>query len=224
MYHVIVFSSRRQKMNPLDRQLFYIKFRGKLRAEYGRAGAEEIWRAAGEEYSRLLARRPDLKAHRGRMVLPAAALYLVMDRGDAERLLGEYGDETGKFFAGIVHALTSLPGVSSLIWRNMEGIMDRMSSEDLGYKRRIVSRPPDMYGVDILSCPYHELAKELGAEKAVLCICRMDKAYIKGFCHIRYERSTAVSEGAKACDYRLRRGESGKRPGKGKAHDGSEQT
>ena len=49
-----------------------------------------------------------------------------------------------------------------------------------------------------------ELAKALGSESAVLCICHMDKAYMKGFHHIRYERTTAVWEGAERCDYRLR--------------------
>ena len=82
--------------------------------------------------------------------------------------------------------------------------MHVMSGPSLGYQRRIVSEPPDMYGVDILSCPYHEMAKKLGAEKAVLCICHIDKKYMKGFRHIRYERNTAVSEGAECCDYRLR--------------------
>ena len=81
--------------------------------------------------------------------------------------------------------------------------MDKMSGEALGYKRRIVSRPPEMFGVDILSCPYHEIARALGCEEAVLCICHMDKAYMKGFHHIRYERSASVSEGAECCDYRL---------------------
>ncbi len=103
-----------------------------------------------------------------------------------------------------MHALTSLPGVSRLLWKRVDRIMDSMSGEARGYRRRIVSEPPDMYGVDILACPYHELAKQLGAEKAVLCICHMDKAYMKGFCHIRYEHTTAVSEGAECCDYRLR--------------------
>ena len=37
----------------------------------------------------------------------------------------------------------------------------------------------EMYGVDILSCPYHELARDLGCEKAVLCICHMDKSIIQ---------------------------------------------
>ena len=35
-------------------------------------------------------------------------------------------------------------------------------------------------------------------------ICHMDKAYMQGFRHIRYERASAVSESAACCDYRLR--------------------
>ena len=115
------------------------------------------------------------------------------------------GTEYDKFVKEAAPAVSgTVPGVSGLIWRHVDSIMDRMSGENLGYQRRIVSEPPEMFGVDILSCPYHELARELGNEKAVLCICHMDKAYMQGFHRIRYERTTAVSEGAECCDYRLR--------------------
>ena len=147
-----------------------------------------------------------LKKHKGAMVLPAVALYRALTAfgADAEDLLNAYGDAMGIRFARIAHCITSVPGVPGLIWRHVDSIMDRMSGENLGYQRRIVSKPPEMFGVDILSCPYHELARELGNEKAVLYICHMDKAYMQGFHHIRYERTTAVSEGAECCDYRLR--------------------
>ena len=193
-------------MNPLDRQWFYRGFHKQLRAELGSQKAEAVWREAGQEYARILATDPALKRHNGAMALPGVALYRVLEAqgADAEKLLNSYGDCMGRRFAGIVQGITSIPGVSWLIWRHVAGIMDSMSGENLGYRRRIVSEPPDLYGVDILSCPYHELAKALGNEKAVLCICHMDKAYMKGFRHIRYERTTAVSEGAECCDYRLR--------------------
>ena len=193
-------------MNPLNTQWFYWAFHKQLRAELGRQKADVVWREAGQEYTRILTTAPAMKRHNGAMALPAVALYRTLtSRGEnAEALLNAYGDRMGRRFAGIVHGITSIPGVSRLIWRHVAGIMDRMSGENLGYRRRIVSEPPDLYGVDILSCPYHELAKALGNEKAVLCICHMDRAYMKGFRHIRYERTTAVSEGAECCDYRLR--------------------
>ena len=193
-------------MNPLDRQQFYKGFKKRLQGCVGKTETDRIWREAGEEYTRILFQHPDFNAHKGVMVLPAVALFraLSVNGLDAEGLLNQYGDEMGERFAHIVHGITSIPGVDRLLWKRIDSIMDKMSGEALGYKRRIVSEPPEMFGVDILSCPYHELARDLGTEKAVLCICHMDKAYMKGFRHIRYERTTAVSEGAECCDYRLR--------------------
>ena len=193
-------------MNPLNRQWFYRGFRKRLVASLGRDAAGRLWENAGKEYSRILVSQPELKRHKGAMTLPAVALYRALAAGgeDAEGLLNSYGENMGKHFARIIHALTSLPGADRLVWRHVSGVMERASSEKLGYKRELVSEPPGMYGVDILSCPYHELAKQLGDEKAVLCICHMDKEYSQGFRHIRYDRHSAVSEGARACAYRLR--------------------
>ena len=197
-------------MNPMNRQWFYRGMRKKLRSAFGRETADALWREAGQAYTDILKENPLLRRHKGAMVLPAVALYRTLDQHglEAEKPLNAYGDDMGRRFAGLVHGVTALPGVPQLIWRHVAGVMDRMSSERLGYKRRIVSKPPEMFGVDILSCPYHELAKEMDAEKAVLCICHMDKAYMQGFRHIRYERTAAVSEGAACCDYRLRFDES----------------
>lgn len=193
-------------MNPLNREWFYRGFRKKLRIVLPMEKAEEIWESAGKEYASILQERPGLKQHKGAMVIPAVSLYRVLkDQGeDAETLLNSYGETMGIRFAKIIHVLTSIPGADRLVWRNVETVMEKMSSEKLGYQRRIASDPPDMYGVDILSCPYHELARELGDEKAVLCICHMDKEYSQGFRHIRYDRNCAVSEGAECCEYRLR--------------------
>ena len=185
-------------MNPLNRQWFYRGFRKRLAASLGKAAADKLWKEAGKEYSRILAFQPELKRHKGAMTLPAVALYRVLTaRGDdAEGLLNSYGEVMGRRLAQIIHALTSLPGVDRLVWRHVGGVMEKASSEKLGYRRALVSEPPDMYGVDILSCPYHELAKELGNEKAVLCICHMDKEYTKGFRKIHLIRNSALPEGA----------------------------
>jgi len=193
-------------MNPLNRQWFYRGFRKRLAALLGRDAAGRLWENAGKEYSRILVSQPELKRHKGAMTLPAVALYRALTAGgiDAEGLLNSYGEDMGKRFARIIHVLTSLPGADRLVWRHVSGVMEKASSEKHGYKRELVSEPPDMYGVDILSCPYHELAKQLGEEKAVLCICHMDKEYSQGFRHLRYDRNSAVSEGARACAYRLR--------------------
>ena len=172
---------------------------------FGKEEADRIWEEAGREYSRILTFQPELKKHKGAMVLPAVALYRMLEKygKDAKGLLNGYGDMMGRRLAKVIHALTSLPKADRLVWRNVGSIMEKASSEKLGYRRQIVSALPEMYGVDILSCPFHELARELGSEEAVLCICHMDKEYAKGYRHIRYERNSAVSEGDRACEYRL---------------------
>lgn len=192
--------------NPLDKHTFFKPFRKYLLRECGILEGCAIWEEAGQELGHMVAARPKLKEENGAMVAPIVALYKTIDAHgkDAEGLLNSFGDQMGERFAKIVHGITSVPGVDKLLWKNVDKIMHVMSGPELGYVRSIVSEPPKMFGVDILSCPYHELAKELGAEKAVLCICHMDKKYMQGFRHIRYERSTAVSEGAACCDYRLR--------------------
>ncbi len=191
--------------NPLDSQYFYKPARKLIIQECGILTGCRVWDEAGQELDRLLTQNPDLEEHNGGMVIPAVALYRALKANgqNAEEILNLFGDQMGELFAKIVHKITIIPGVDKLIWNNVDKIMHLMSSPNLGYKRRIVSEPPKMFGVDILSCPYHELAKEMGAEKAVFCICHMDKCYMQGFHHIRYERSTAVSEGAECCDYRL---------------------
>ena len=193
-------------MNPLDRQWFYRGFRKALRDRLGREKAGRVWAEAGKEYRRILETHPGIMRQNGAMTVPAVAIWRALEAAheDAGALLNAYGDEMGRRLAGLVHALTSLPGVDRLIWRHAGSLSDRMSSERHGYARRLVSDPPGMYGVDILSCPYHEMAKALGSEGAVLCICHMDKAYARGFRHIRYERHSSVAEGADCCAYRLR--------------------
>lgn len=192
--------------NPLNKHNFYKPFRKMLISEFGREEAESVWEEAGRELAGITASDTSLEERNGAMVIPLVALYRTLEAHgkDAEGLLNAFGDQRGEFFAKLVHALTLAPGIDRLLWKNMDKIMHVMSAPSLGYKRRFVSEPPDMYGVDILSCPFHDLAKELGAENAVLCLCHMDKKYMQGFRHIRYERNTAVSEGAECCDYRLR--------------------
>lgn len=193
-------------MNPLDRNIFIKGFRKTLAASVPEDQAAEIWTEAGDVYSRILSMDPALKKHKGAMVLPCVALHRVLRaRGmDAEKLLSEYGAQFGKKVAGIVSAATSIPGVDRIIWKNAGKLADKNSSEEKGYRRRLVSDPPEMYGVDILACPYHSLAKQLGEEKAVMCICCMDKEYSQGFRHIRYDRSSSLGEGDSCCEYRLR--------------------
>ncbi len=193
-------------MSALDKQIFFTKLKKILILKLGEAKGLEVWRDASAEYDKILRENPELRKHKGAMAIPAVALYRAFRAHGlkAEETLKRYGTYMGRRIGKAAHKLTSLPNVDHRLWANIEKIVDSASSEKNGYKRRLVSEPPEMYGVDILSCPYHEICRELGCEKAVLCICGMDKEYMKHFHHFRYERTTAVSEGAECCDYRIR--------------------
>ena len=97
--------------------------------------AEKIWVEAGTQYARILSAQPELKRHKGAMVLPAVALYRALSANgeDAEALLNSYGEYMGKRLARIIHGFTSLPGVDRYIWNHAESAAARMSSVKNGY-------------------------------------------------------------------------------------------
>lgn len=190
--------------NPLNRQWFYRGFKKYMEEDMSVEQADKIWKEAGKEYQSIVSQDPKMKKHKGSMVLPAVALYRALKRHNRDvSLLTEYGVKMGQSFGKAVHIITSIPGVSNWIWKHAAALADTMSSEKKGYKRRLVNGK-DAVGVDILSCPYHELSKALGNEEAVLCICAMDKEYSKGFHHIRYDRNSSLGEGDDNCMYRLK--------------------
>lgn len=190
----------------LNRNLIFRGFRKVLVGQLGESLAAEIWTDANTSLICLENQGLDLDSDSRMMILPAAALYSALRRHAPEQalpLLTTYGTQTGEKIARIVHGITSIPGLPKLLWKHMPKLMRAMSGPDKGYTRRIVSETNELVGVDILSCPLHNAAVKIGVPEAALVVCAMDKAYMTGFKHIRYTRTTSVAEGAECCDYRL---------------------
>ena len=193
-------------LDKLSRSLIFKGFRKILTAEFGEAEASQIWQVANSQLLELERRHPDITGDNKMMILPSAALYLALRDHAPEQalpLLRAYGTKIGNKIAGVVHAITSIPGVSRLMWRNAPKLMRNSSSPKKGYTRRIVSETNELVAVDILSCPLHDAAVKIGIPEAALMVCAMDKAYMSGFKYIRYTRTTSVAEGDECCDYRL---------------------
>lgn len=190
----------------LSRSMIYGGFRGVLTDLFGKAEADGIWSEANRRLLSLAPRGSKLDRDSKMMVLPAAALYLALRERAPEQalsLLTDYGTHMGQKIGGAVHAITSIPGVPKLLWAHMPRLMRAMSAPEKGYIRRIVSADSGLVGVDILSCPLHNAAVDLGIPEAALVVCAMDKAYMTGFRHIRYTRTGSVAQGDACCDYRL---------------------
>ena len=189
-------------MSKLDKSFVYKGFRTLLAERNGEAEAQRIWADASLRLAALEKAHPDLDSDSRMMILPAAALYQVSP--ETLPLMREYAADMGRRIGRVIHGVTSIPGVSRLLWSQMPRLMRTMSSPEKGYERRIVSETKELVGVDILSCPLHEAAKRLGVPEVAAVVCAMDKAYMTGFKFIQYTRTTAIGEGDACCDYRLR--------------------
>lgn len=193
-------------MGKLGKSWIYKDFRETLTERFGFSRTEELWEKANTALAELEVRHPDITGDSKMMVLPAAALYRVLSQripNEALDMLKRYGTETGERIAEKIHGVTSIPGVSRLLWKNMPKLMRTMSSEKKGYRRKIVSESQELVAVDILSCPLHEAAVKIGMPEIAQVVCAMDKAYMTGFKYIQYTRTTSVAEGGSCCDYRL---------------------
>ena len=186
---------------------FFRGFRKILIDRFGMETARKIWAEANVTLAQLQKQYRDLDSDSKLMILPTAALLGAMRTYAPEQalpMLIDYGRSMGEKIAGIVHGITSIPGVPEVLWKAMPKLMRSMSGPNKGYTRRIVSENSELVGVDILSCPLHDAAVKIGMPEAALVVCAMDKAYMAGFRHIEYTRTTSVAEGAECCDYRLR--------------------
>ncbi len=191
----------------LGQSIIYRWFRKTLATQFGESCAAQIWASANDHLTSMKKWESQMDSDSRMMILPAAALYTALYEYSPEQalpLLTDYGTQIGRKIAGIVHAITSIPGVAKLLWNHMPKLMRTMSSPGKGYTRRIISETAELVGVDILSCPLHNWAVKMDVPEAALVVCAIDKAYMTGFKHIQYTRTTSVAQGDACCDYRLR--------------------
>lgn len=194
-------------MGKLDNSIIYKKFRNTLIEKFGKDKADAIWKDANMELAALLKKYSNAGSDEKIMVLPLSAIYSVLKKYEIENaleLLKEYGKQTGNDLSVLIGKITSFPGLSKLLWTNMPALMRLTSSPKKGYRRRIVSETSELVGVDILTCPLYEMAKELGTPEIASVVCLIDKGQMTGFRHIEYTRTKALGDGDEYCDYRLR--------------------
>lgn len=194
-------------MGKLDRSFVYKKFKNVLIEKCGKDIVKSIWKEANDNLTQLLKKYSNSGSDEKMMVLPLFALYTGLKNHGVENaleLLKEYGKQRGNDFSHMIGKITSFPGLSRLLWKNMPALMRKTSSPKKGYERRIVSETNELVGVDILTCPLCEMAKELGAPEIASVVYLIDKGQMAGFKYIDYTRTMALGDGDEYCDYRLR--------------------
>lgn len=194
-------------MGKLSHSFLYKDCKTLLAEKYGEEKAKAIWRDAEQLLKALHDNYKDAGSDEKMMVLPLCSIYQSMKQHGAEDALAflqMYGKQAGERLAVIIGKVTSIPGLSRFLWRNMPKLMRMTSDPRKGYERRIVSETKELVGVDILTCPLHEMAKQLGVPEITSAICLIDKGQMMGFRYIDYTRTKALGDGDAYCDYRLR--------------------
>ena len=78
------------------------------------------------ELEHLLQENKNIGADEKLMVLPLCAIYIAMKKmgiDNALEVLKEYGVRTGDDISKMVYKITSFPGLSKLLWKNMPKLM-----------------------------------------------------------------------------------------------------
>ena len=195
---------RNRKRMKLDKSFMFRKFRKELEEQYGPKKAAAIWRYAEHILQKLELAEPDADKNSRSFVFPAVALYRAIEHyipDEALAVTRSYGTKTGIRMRNIFRKVTALPGIPTLMWKNMDKIAAKMSS---GYECRDVVVTEHLCSLDVTGCPLYDKAKALGTPEAVQMICCMDKQYMTGFRGVKYTRTKSVAEGDDCCDYRLR--------------------
>ena len=196
-----------RNMGKLDKSFIFKKCKHVFDEKYGLDKSNGIWSVANAELEHLLQENKDMGSDEKMMVLPLCAIYTAMKKmeiDDALDVLKEYGVRAGDDISKMIYKITSFPGVSRLLWKNMPKLMRVTSSPKKGYERRILAETTELVGVDILRCPLCEAAKTLGVPEITEVICLIDKGQMTGFRYIDYTRTKALGNGDEFCDYRLR--------------------
>lgn len=197
--------------NELDKSFMFKGLKKDIAVRYGQEKSEEIWNRGGEIIKTYPEVFPTVSYKlAGQYVFPLAAIYSAMlendiDQEEAVSFLIDYGGEFGEKIRKMFYRVTSIPGVSALIWKNIDKMMHKAGSKEMGYESTFYPKTDTRAGMDVLVCPLHEALKTMGMPEIAPTICAMDKIYMTGLRGIAYQRTKSVAEGDDCCDYRLTR-------------------
>ena len=186
----------------LEKTIFK-KFKNDLVTKYGVDKANEIWQNANAEYLKLEADEPDADKSCRSYVFPVVSIYRAIEKyapGEALETTRAFGTKIGLQLKKKFRRITALPGIPTLMWKNMDKIAAKMSD---GYEIKNMLVKKDKCFMDVTGCPLYDKAKALVTPEAVQMICCMDKEYMNGFRGVDYKRTKSVAEGDDCCDYRL---------------------
>lgn len=189
----------------IEKSVVYKGIRKDLDKKYGKARAGRIWENANRKNAIFENDNQAVDKTTAQMIFPAVAIYQAIEEeapGDALDITRAYGKKVGLSVKKIFERITALPGVPTLVWKNMDKLARKMSE---GYEVENVHITDTYCNMDVTGCPLYDMAKQLGTPEAAQMVCCMDKEYMTGIRGLDYSRTKSVAEGDDCCDYRLKK-------------------
>ena len=118
------------KKSYLEKTIFK-KFKKDLVAKYGADKADEIWQDANAEYLKLEANEPDADKPSRAYVFPVVSIYRAVEKyapGEVLETTRAFGTKTGLQLKKKFERITALPGIPTLMWKNMDKIATKLSN------------------------------------------------------------------------------------------------
>ncbi|MBR1568168.1 MAG: L-2-amino-thiazoline-4-carboxylic acid hydrolase [Lachnospiraceae bacterium] len=194
---------------PLNYNIYTKEFRVMIEEHFTKQEAEAIWKDANRQFVKMKKEHPDAYTSAVKVSYPFAGIYMAlnkyMPKEEALAMMMEYAPRIGEKIRKIYWRFTSIPGVSTLIWKNFDKIMKSAGSEKEGYKSKLYGVKGDKAALDILSCPVVNALAEIGMPEVAPVMCAIDQVYSKGYRGIKFRRTKSVAEGDDCCDYRYKR-------------------
>jgi len=189
--------------------MFFAGLKAVILAKFGEQDGAALWKKAGNYSMKLIRENKGAVKDARNVAYPMAGIYLALQekvsKEEALKLMMDYAPSAGEAVKAKLAALTGIPGLPRIIWRNREAIMRSAGSEKKGYKSRIVDVGKDSVTMYVYSCPIHETLKALGMPEIAPVMCAIDKIYTTGIRGVCYHREKSVAEGAEYCDYYITR-------------------
>ena len=149
-------------MKTIKKMFAFKDFYKDLIEKYGINKADEIWSFAEKEYCKMVEAEPNADSSTLQFAFPAVALYRAVEKYSPDDVLTvtrSYGTKAGLKFKRIFQKITSIPGIPTLMWKNMDKIAGKMSD---GYDVCNLEVTQDKCFMDVIRCPLYDKAVELG--------------------------------------------------------------
>ena len=169
----------------------------------------EIWKQAEEKLDEILKQYAGLSEgeqfHAEGFIFPSAAVYLrlkeIIGKEAAYAVIENAAASECALIDEKLEKMMKIPGMPSLFVKAWGPVTKTMFSNKSGFENRFYDKTEGEYRMDILSCPYCRLMKELGCSELTPVFCDNDGRTYGNLPGLQFSRTSTLAKGADCCDF-----------------------